>query len=348
MHSFFCLTTTGPNVTDLDVVVESESGEPLYLGLDWENLSLDDRLGIFMEWFKAAKPSVMNVVPAVIPGFRIGTKATVSIEGGDVYLTVPSLLVMDAEKAVNSASGVSSLLTQLSEKYGNRDNFHELLFFLIYEYFSGGIDSFYWPYLALLPGPQDMNIPLMWNSDDDVETNLSPSVVKFSVENYRATVRKSFEKISKISLIRKFFGLDAPSDDGTIGGASVLTFENYRWATAILDSRSIWWNGERHLVPLLDLVNCAEGPPSHQVHSTTLSADGQHAVTKAGKKLCNFVFLSYNYGWIGWNFKADEQVFEQYGQPNHIYFMYHGFVLPDNSFDCVNIEMSITKGEAEK
>jgi hypothetical protein len=32
-------------------------------------------------------------------------------------------------------------------------------------------------------------------------------------------------------------------------------------------------------------------------------------------------------------------VFEHYGQPNHIYFMYHGFVLPDNVFDCVSVEV---------
>lgn len=51
---------------------------------------------------------------------------------------------------------------------------------------------------------------------------------------------------------------------------------------------------------------------------------------------------------IGWSFEMDEQVFEQYGQPNHIYFMYHGFILPVNSFDCVHIEMMITEEESSK
>ena len=41
-------------------------------------------------------------------------------------------------------------------------------------------------------------------------------------------------------------------------------------------------------------------------------------------------------------------MFEQYGQPNHIYFMYHGFVLPSNSFDCVNVDMVISLEEANK
>ena len=35
-----------------------------------------------------------------------------------------------------------------------------------------------------------------------------------------------------------------------------FTMENYVWATAVLDSRSVWWNEKQHLVPLLDLVNC--------------------------------------------------------------------------------------------
>jgi hypothetical protein len=59
------------------------------------------------------------------------------------------------------------------------------------------------------------------------------------------------------------------------------TREHYRWAHAILDSRRIWWNGEGSLVPMLDLVNCAEGPDSTRVHSTWLDEETQsYAVTK--------------------------------------------------------------------
>lgn len=238
-----------------------------------------------MDWFQAAGPRINKLKPSVIPGFRVGTKATTNIASGEVYLTVPSKVIMDADKAIAEGSGIGSLLRQLSGKYGNRDNFHEVLFFLLFEYFSGGADSYYWPYLSLLPRPDEMDIPLLWESDADVSGKLAPSAIRTSVETYRNSVRNSFEKISKLGIIRKFFGLDAPSDDGVIGGASILTFENYRWATAILDSRSIWWNGQRHLVPLLDLVNCAQGPPSHQVHSTSLSDSGEHAVTKAGNAI---------------------------------------------------------------
>ncbi|RHZ39865.1 hypothetical protein DYB26_014943, partial [Aphanomyces astaci] len=87
------------------------------------------------------------------------------------------------------------------------------------------------------------------------------------------------------------------------------------------------WQGERHLVPMLDMVNCQEGPanqPPARVHRTALSADGRVAVTRAA-----------------WAFPANSQVVENYGQPNWIYFLYHGFVLSKNSHDCAHIVLDM-------
>ena len=84
-------------------------------------------------------------------------------------------------------------------------------------------------------------------------------------------------------------------------------------------------------MPMLDLVNCNEGPDYKRVHSTALDEVNGYelAVTKAG-----------------WDFKSGEQVFENYGQPNHIYFTYHGFTLADgNGNDCVQFTVSISKEE---
>ena len=91
-----------------------------------------ERLHHFNNWFRDAGPIVNKLKTAVIPGFRIGTIADIDISPGEVYLTVPSKIIMDANKAFDERSGVSSLLKQLSIKYNNRDNFHELLFFLLY------------------------------------------------------------------------------------------------------------------------------------------------------------------------------------------------------------------------
>ena len=71
------------------------------------------------------------------------------------------------------------------------------------------------------------------------------------------------------------------------------------------------------MVPLLDLVNCRSGDGA-TVHSTGAEeALGGAASTKAGRA-----------------FAAGEQVWEDYGQPNSMYFTYHGFSLANNSHDC--------------
>lgn len=54
------------------------------------------------------------------------------------------------------------------------------------------------------------------------------------------------------------------------------------------------------------------------IHRTGFSSDGKHAETKATL-----------------TFKKGDQIYENYGQPNYIYFMYHGFILDQNPHDCV-------------
>lgn len=156
----------------------------------------------------------------------------------------------------------------------------------------------------MLPTPDELLNPLLFNQSD-VES-IKPSVLHDQTVAYQARVAKSFANMQRLKSLTHFLPLH------------ILSFENYRWATAILDSRSIWWNGRRHLVPLLDTINCKQGPSGAKVHSTKLDSRGKFAETRAA-----------------WAFKAGEQVFENYGQPNHIYFLYHGFVLEENSHDCV-------------
>ena len=82
-------------------------------------------------------------------------------------------------------------------------------------------------------------------------------------------------------------------------------------------------------MPMLDLINCMEGPDPSRVHSTRLDTTGKFAITKAA-----------------WSFKKGEQLFEPYGQPNHIYFSYHGFVLDHNSHDCVRMDLALDRSDA--
>ena len=93
-------------------------------------------------------------------------------------------------------------------------------------------------------------------------------------------------------------------------------------------TRSIWWGGKRHLVPLLDLVNCLDSSNDLvEAHQTSL--EGHYAVTNATSV-----------------YKRGQQVFENYAQPNYIYFMHHGFILEQNSHDCALFkDLSISKSD---
>ena len=118
---------------------------------------------------------------------------------------------------------------------------------------------------------------------------LAGSPLLRDVRRYAEGVARKFE-----TLRREVFAADAAAFPPRAFNLAV-----YRWATAVVDSRAIWWNNKRHLVPMLDLVNCAEGPDAGRVHATRLTPAGEYAVTRADRP-----------------FAAGSQVFENYGQPN--------------------------------
>jgi histone-lysine N-methyltransferase SETD3 len=136
--------------------------------------------------------------------------------------------------------------------------------------------SLYWPYLRLLPTPDDMDTPAQWTAAQ-LQSRLGSSGNMNAAEAYVRKTKQTFESLRKIDSVVDFFP------------PGVFSFENYRWAAAILDSRSIWWEGQRHLVPMLDFINCAEGPDASRLHST--KQEGDLAVTLAP-----------------WAFEAGEQV----------------------------------------
>jgi hypothetical protein len=287
----------------------------------------------FNTWFQnaitdaGANTGAVNAVEAaVIPGFRIGTLASRDISAEEIYLGVPPEIVMDADKAYSDTKGgVGTMVQSLQRKYRNRDSFHELLFYLLSEKFLKGSSSAFAPYLKLLPTPQQLDIPLLW-SDDVIAERLAPSThLIHSALAYKRKVRKMFDFVAEIEDITDFFADDDSNDE------SVWNWENYVWANAILDSRSIWWGGQRHLVPMLDFVNCKEGVTNPQrVHATTVN-NNDVAITKSP-----------------WAFGNGEQVFENYGQPNHIYFLHHGFALEGNTHDCLYFEMQMTEEQLDQ
>lgn len=264
------------------------------------------------EWVQQSNPPQLKIRAKVMGnGMRLGVETTQALNEGDEYLSLPVSHVMSLTTA-RKCSLLGPVFAELRETFPRGDPFHELLFHLVFEMFDPRRrrNSHWSAYLATLPTSEEMRNPLFYNSSELDELQ-NPKLVK-ELKDSRSDIISKYRTVRSVvlSAFPQIFDVD-----------SVFTLKNYVWAHTVLDSRTIWWNSERHLVPLLDLINCKEGPDPYKIHSTTLDSSQQYAVTKAS-----------------WDFLAGEQLFENYGQPNHIYFTYHGFVLLDNVHDCVPIQ----------
>ena len=242
-------------------------------------------------------------------GMRLGAIATKDLNLGDTYLSIPIEWTISIDTIDNSALWIP--IKHLLPTYNHAQSqnaFTLLILYVIHERYVLQEESKWWPYLYLLPTFDDMteNLPLFFDEDKLdmlLGSDLRPLIIK-----YQRNVEEKFVELFSNAAIGDLLG-------------SAFTYNNFRWAHAIWDTRSIWWEGKRHLVPLLDLVNCDTGTRTlDKVHSTSLEEYGKFAVTQASRA-----------------FRQGEQIFENYGQPNHIYFLYHGFILNENNHDCALI-----------
>ncbi|KAG6946245.1 hypothetical protein JG687_00016818 [Phytophthora cactorum] len=249
---------------------------------------------------------------------RYGTFAVKPLTTGEVYLKVPVQVVMNVRSAVKS-QWVSETMQQLQKQRVSVPREETLLFLhLLEEKFGPNhLQSRWKPYLNMLPALDDLDSalgsPLFYDEDGEQLKALQGTDLLALVTNYRHRVGQSYAALSNHL---KHSGHDE--------ALLWLTERRFHWANAILDSRSIWWNGQRHLVPLLDMVNCQELNAEHKPHQTNVDSSGRHAVTKSS-----------------WDFQAGQEIVENYAQPNYIYLLYHGFVLDSNSHDCAHFHLEI-------
>merc|ERR1711871_254118 len=272
----------------------------------------------FNEWFATFNAPINKIEARAVPGMRIGTITTEHVKAEEVYLAVPQEALMDSASA-HRCDVLGPMFEKLKRKHPRGDKFHELLIHLVYERFVRNTDSFWWPYLNVIPSLPEMHAPAVSYTDAELD-ELRGSEIFLAIQAYKDKIRRKFQGVKKHLFSQ--YSQYLPPD--------VYNYDNYRWAHAILDSRRIWWNGEGHLTPMLDLINCMEGPDPSRVHSTSLDNSGQNAITKAP-----------------WEFKKGEQLFEPYGQPNHIYLMYHGFMLEQNSHDCVRVDFELASDDPD-
>ena len=101
-----------------------------------------------------------------------------------------------------------------------------------------------------------------------------------------------------------------------LGSDVLLDKSKVYWAFAIVDSRSIIYEGSRHLVPLLDLVNAGtEGRKRETV------VEDDIVVTRASRAVT-----------------AGSEVLENYALPNYDLFVFRGFILKNNPDDCALVD----------
>lgn len=239
---------------------------------------------------------------------RIGVVATKDIDSDNVYLSVPTEWTISFETIIKMKHP-DTFDRILNANKISQDKNMVVILYLMHERFLRQEKSKWWPYIDLLPTFDEMNenVPLFY-PEEKVNMLYGSDLRQLIIHHQRSVDDTFIQLFSEVSVA-----------DGL---GSVFTYDNFRWAYAILDSRSIWWNGNRHLVPLLDLVNCKDKiHASEKVHSTILDGTGKFAITKAAR-----------------TFRKGEQIFENYGQPNYLYFLYHGFILDENSHDCALIK----------
>ena len=285
----------------------------------------NDKLIRFNEFLTKLDIPLKKIKPHYFgDGIRLGAIATEDLESGDPYISINDNSVISVDTAFAENHPKKHRINQILERFrSNPTNggFHALLLYLLHETFVMKEKSFWFPYISLLPTVDDLkdSSPLFL-SQDKLEL-LAVSDLRSSIIRYQRKVADEYHL---------FF-----NDIGIVNSLvrdTKLDFDKFKWAYSIIDTRSIWWDGKRHLVPLLDLVNCnevydEENKTPNKVHETFQDTKNI-ATTKAS-----------------YSVSKGKQIFENYGQPNHIYFLYHGFTLQNNSHNCMLLNESIDRGD---
>jgi len=286
----------------------------------------------FNAWFAAFSPQTSLVRAAPVGrGMRLGALTTQRIAREDIYLAVPLDAIMDSDSA-NSCPLLGPALKRLRRRFPGGDELHELIFHLITETVvkerrnilsslssvgnllpfpqsSAAPASRFGPYIDLLPDTDRMLFPCFFLDDELAYLRGSP--LEDVVRRYRADV------VQKFAIVKR----EVLSQDSQAFPPWAFNLETYQWATAILDSRSIWWGGRRHLVPLLDLINCAESESPERVHSTQLQRL-RPPIGEGREGRGNFVLekgVEYAVTRSDREYEiSGMQLWENYGQPNWV------------------------------
>eukprot|EP00667_Euglena_gracilis_P008785 EG_transcript_8903 len=277
------------------------SGEPACTDGGGQRADADAaKAALFNQWMAEHYESPLYLEVQAVPGMRFGAFAKEDIAVGQVYSSTPAKLLINRD-AIKRSDKTGYLKAGLDGA---------LLLFLLAEKAKGEA-SFWHPYINLLPTVEDYQaLPSYW-PEDELTAALNNTVCHQKVMAGKADEQNEYTRL------REFLEQADPT------AVPTFTFEAFKWARTVRDSRTIWLQGrDRQFVPMLDMVNCKHHRDKNKVHRTTYGPKGS-ADTPAL-----------------WNFKAGKQVFENYGQTNLFYYQFHGFSIANNAYDCYNFDLS--------
>ena len=152
-----------------------------------------------------------------------------SIAAEDVYISIPWKLVISEDKMEESKH--ARFFSKLEKDY-NFDLSLRLITFLFYEK-NKKEASFWKPFIDLLPA--SFNVPLVWEEQDLKELK--------GTGVYDEAMKWQEDANAKYQLFKKF--LKSKAAKKMLGKTFVKTFrlEDFIWANAVLDSRTIWVDG---------------------------------------------------------------------------------------------------------
>mmetsp|Transcript_27846 Transcript_27846/g.50354 ORF Transcript_27846/g.50354 Transcript_27846/m.50354 type:complete len:581 (+) Transcript_27846:142-1884(+) len=247
-----------------------------------------------------------------------GLLARRSVSDGDELLKIPMDLCI-TRKSARKALGKDTLKEGINE-------YLAMACQLIHEKYVLGEESFFAPYMGVLPEVEEVNPTFTWPDEDLAFLDGSPVVA--------AT------KSLQMKLKREYADL-LGGDDGLIAKfpdrfpAEHFTEENWVWAFTMLFSRAIRLRnlqvGERlAMVPYADLIN-------HSAFSQTF-IDARESGDWLFKDGDEEVILYADRG-----YRQMEQIYISYGQKSNAeLLLLYGFALERNPYNSVDVTVSIS------
>jgi hypothetical protein len=279
-----------------------------------------ERLTHFKDWFRANfydHEIRMKVEPRLSSVARIGLFAAVpTIAQGEMYLR-PSASRMIDKNVIFSHEAVGDMLrkwlaTAVPQPHSFFANLEAVFaVYFIFENDVAGNTSFYAPYWKLMP--EKLDVPLHF-SEEQVLFLRQFTTIGDRVAALQRRVRMQFE-----ALKTTLFALHPH-----VFPDNVFTLAKFQHAMSIVMTRWVWWDNEPHFAPMIDFANCRELPGRKRVHHT--ARVGQFTETRAQAE-----------------FRLGEEIFEDYGETNSFYFLFHGFVTTPNHHDCGAVKINFSQ-----